>query len=51
MANAMAKLILDSELAAKMGSLGHDRIIHNFTLDHHLSALSALLHRVINKHS
>ena len=51
MANAMAKLILDSELAAKMGSLGHDRIIHNFTLDHHLSALSALLHRVINKYS
>ena len=51
MATAMAKLVLDPELAAKMGSSGHNRIIRNFTLDHHLSSLSALLNRVINEFS
>jgi glycosyltransferase involved in cell wall biosynthesis len=51
MATAMAKLVLDPALAAKMGSLGHNRIIKNFTLDHHISSLSALLNRVINEFS
>jgi glycosyltransferase involved in cell wall biosynthesis len=49
MATAMAKLVLDPGMASEMGAKGQSRVINNFTLDHHLSAVSALLNRVIKE--
>ena len=49
MANAMAKLVLDPGMASEMGANGQSRVSNNFTLDHHLSAVSALLIRVITE--
>jgi glycosyltransferase involved in cell wall biosynthesis len=49
MATAMAKLVLDPGMASEMGAKGQSRVIDNFTLDHHFSAVSALLNRVIRE--
>ena len=49
MANGMIKLVLDPGMASEMGAKGQSRVINNFTLDHHLSAVSALLNRVIKE--
>ena len=46
MANAMAQLVRNPQLAARLGSAGHERMSLNFTVEHHLAAVSALLHRV-----
>ncbi|BEV35538.1 glycosyltransferase [Synechococcus sp. M16CYN] len=46
MANAMARLTYDPQLADKLGAAGRERISSNFTVDHHLAAVSAFLHRV-----
>ena len=46
MANAMAQLVRDPQLAARLGAAGHERMSLNFTVEHHLAAVSALLHRV-----
>ena len=49
MANGMTKLVLNPEMASEMGAKGQSRVINNFTLDHHLSAVSLLLTRVIKE--
>ena len=46
MAEAMAQLVRDPQLAARLGAAGHERISLNFTVERHLAAVSALLHRV-----
>ena len=46
MANAMAQLVRDPQLAARLGAAGHERMSLSFTVEHHLGAVSALLHRV-----
>ena len=46
MADAMAQLVRDPQLAAKLGAAGQERMSAHFTVDHHLAAVSALLHRV-----
>ena len=46
MANAMAQLVLDPQLAARLGAAGQERMSLNFTVEHHLAAVSTLLHRV-----
>ena len=46
MANAMAQLVRDPQLAARLGAAGRERISLNFTVEHHLAAVSTLLHRV-----
>merc|ERR1712091_398518 len=46
MANAMAQLVRNPQLAARLGAAGQERMSLNFTVEHHLAAVSALLHRV-----
>lgn len=46
MANAMAQLVRDPQLAARLGAAGQERMSAHFTVEHHLAAVSALLHRV-----
>ena len=46
MANAMAQLVRDPKLAARLGAAGQERMSAHFTVEHHLAAVSALLHRV-----
>jgi glycosyltransferase involved in cell wall biosynthesis len=46
MANAMAQLVRNPQLAARLGAAGQERMSLHFTVEHHLAAVSALLHRV-----
>jgi glycosyltransferase involved in cell wall biosynthesis len=46
MAEAMAQLVRDPQIAGKLGAAGQARMRGHFTVDHHLAAVSALLHRV-----
>ena len=46
MAEAMAHLVRDPQIAGRLGAAGQARMRGHFTVDHHLAAVSALLHRV-----
>ena len=46
MAFAMLRAVLDPSLAGKLGAKGRRHILNNFTLDHHLCAVSSLLKKV-----
>ena len=46
MAEAMAQLVRDPQIAGRLGAAGQARMRGHFTVDHHLAAVSALLHRV-----
>ena len=46
MADAMAQLVRNPELAGMLGTAGLERMRVRFTIDHHLAAVSALLNRV-----
>ena len=46
MANAMAQLVRNPQLAARLGAAGQARMSLHLTVEHHLAAVSALLHRV-----
>ena len=48
MAAAIARLIKDPALAARLGDCGRRRVQDGFTIDHHLIALSGLLIKVMN---
>lgn len=47
MAQAMARLILNPELAARLGDCGRRRIQERFTIGHHLNQISELINQVI----
>lgn len=47
MAEAMRQLAVHPSQAARLGADGRRRIEAAFTVDHHLAAVSALLHRVV----
>ena len=49
MAQAMAQLARDPQLAARQGRAGHDRVAARFTVEHHLRAVSALIETVAAK--
>jgi glycosyltransferase involved in cell wall biosynthesis len=46
MAQAMAQLVRDPQLAARQGRAGQVRVAARFTLEHHLRAVSALIEAV-----
>ena len=46
MAVAMAELIDNPSLAAKLGTSGQKRSRENFTLDRHIKQIAALIHRL-----
>lgn len=46
MAQAMAKLAMDPQLAARQGRAGQARVASRFTVEHHLRAVSALIEAV-----
>ena len=46
MAQAMARLALDPQLAARQGLAGKQRVAARFTVEHHLRAVSALIQAV-----
>lgn len=47
MAVAMERLMADSELAARFGRAGRDRVLAGFTLEHHLQDLTGFLQQQI----
>lgn len=47
MAAAMARVVSDPELAARLGDCGRRRVLAAFTVDHHLRQVSELLCKVI----
>ena len=47
MAQAMIKLVLESELSANMGKCGRSRILKNFTIDNHLKDITQLLRSLL----
>lgn len=47
MATAMARVVSDPELAARLGDCGRQRVLAGFTVDHHLRQVSELLRKVI----
>ena len=49
MAAAIARLIKDPALAARLGDCGRRRVQEGFTIDHHLDELSKLLLKVMDK--
>ena len=49
MAQAMARLVLDPALAARLGDFGRQRVQSQFTIDHHLLQVSHLLHQVMQR--
>ena len=49
MAAAIARLIEDPALAARLGDCGRRRVQEGFTIDHHLDELSKLLLKVMDK--
>ena len=48
MAQAMARLLLDPDLAARLGDCGRTRVRERFTIEHHLRQVEQLLHQVID---
>lgn len=46
MAEAMQQLVVNPSQAARLGAAGRQRVEAAFTVDHHLAAVSDLLHRV-----
>jgi glycosyltransferase involved in cell wall biosynthesis len=51
MAVAIAKLIKDPALAARLGDCGRRRVLEGFTIDHHLRQVSGLVLKVIEESS
>ena len=51
MAVAIAKLIKDPALAARLGDCGRRRVQEGFTIDHHLRQVSGLVLKVIVEES
>lgn len=49
MAQAMARLVFDPQLAARLGQAGQARVAACFTVEHHLRAVSALIEAVAVK--
>ena len=49
MAAAMARLIVEPDLAARLGAAGKRRAAANFTARHHLEQIAALLRKVIQE--
>ena len=49
MAQAMARLVLDPALAARLGDFGRRRVQSQFTIEHHLLQVSQLLHQVMQR--
>jgi len=47
MADAMARLVLEPALAARLGDSGRCRIQERFTLEHHLNQVTDFIHKVI----
>jgi len=47
MTEAMEQLMADSELAARFGKAGRDRVLTGFTLEHHLQELTGFLQQQI----
>ena len=47
MAQAMARLLLDPALAARLGDYGRRRVLEHFTIEHHLQQVAQLLHQVM----
>ncbi|WP_114993669.1 glycosyltransferase [Synechococcus sp. UW179A] len=51
MAQAMARLVQDPALAARLGDCGRQRVQERFTIEHHLQQVSQLLHQVMQDRS
>jgi len=51
MAQAMAQLVQDPALAARLGDFGRRRVQEHFTIEHHLQQVSQLLHQVMQHRS
>ena len=51
MAQAMAQLVQDPALAARLGDCGRQRVQEHFTIEHHLQQVSQLLHQVMQHRS
>ena len=49
MAQAMARLVLDPELASRLGNCGRRRVQDKFTIDHHLSKVSDFIYQIIDR--
>ena len=49
MALAMAQLVRDPDLAARLGDCGRQRVKERFTIEHHLRQVSQLLHQVMQQ--
>ena len=49
MALAMAQLVRDPDLAARLGDCGRQRVQEHFTIEHHLRQVSQLLHQVMQQ--
>ncbi len=47
MAQAMAQVLQDPDLAARLGDCGRQRVQEHFTIEHHLLQVSQLLHQVM----
>ena len=48
MARAMARLLMEPDLAARLGDCGRWRIQERFTIEHHLRQVEQLLRQVID---
>ena len=48
MAQAMARLLMEPDLAARLGDCGRRRIQERFTIEHHLRQVEQLLRQVID---
>ena len=51
MAQAMARLVQDPALAARLGDRGRQRVQEHFTIKHHFQQVSQLLHQVMQDRS
>ena len=51
MAQAMAQVLQDPALAARLGDFGRRRVQEHFTIEHHLQQVSQLLHQVMQHRS
>lgn len=48
MAAAMRRLVLEPDLAARLGAAGQQRVSGQFTVQHHWAAIAALLERIVS---
>ena len=51
MAQAMAQVVQDPALAARLGDFGRRRVQEHFTIEHHFQQVSQLLHQVMQHRS